>query len=371
MESATGEGPIDSLELRIKRVESILILLSIAAIASGDYLFGPRISLGYLYLIPLSYSALTHRWSVTVGLVVLCVGLREAFGPFTHSSWGLIVRDWILVAAFLGVVTTLHRLGAARTSFFRQAREQRDGLRREVEMAAAIQRQILDQHRPPAGRLDVAASMIPAKEVGGDYYDFIPLTSQRFGVVIADVAGKGLPAALLMPAVKIALRTLVSEYYALSDILRQLNGIFVENLPPASYFTMVCAVFDAERSRVVYSNAGHLPVLHVRATTGEVVWLATGGTAVGLLPDVEFETGQVEFRPGDVFVFYTDGITEAYDVGGLHFGGERLATLVGEHRGRPAQEIVSVIHATVDRFRAAGEPPPDDATVIVVRVPAS
>lgn len=364
----TGRNdPIDRLELRIARVESVLILLSIVAIASGDYLFGPTVSLGYLYLIPLSYSALTHRWSVTAALVIVCVLLREALGPIAFASWGLIVRDWILVGAFFAVVTALHRLGATKADLFRRAREQRDELRREVEMAAAIQRQLLDQHRPPEGLLDVAASMTPAREVGGDYYDFIPLTPHRFGVVIADVSGKGLPAALLMPAVKIALRTLVSEYYRLSDILRQLNTIFVENLPPASYCTMVCAVFDAERSQVVYSNAGHLPVLHVRGATGEAQWLSAGGTAVGLLPDVEFETGQVEFQPGDVFVFYTDGIAEANDVEGLHFGLDRLAALVGEHRGLPARDIVSMIHATIDRFRAAGEPPSDDATVIVVR----
>jgi len=370
MRNSHDDGTIDSLELRIKRVESVLILLSIAAVASGDYLFGPRISLGYLYLIPLSYSALTHPWSITVVLVTVCVVLRETFGPFAYASWALIARDWILVGAFLAVVTTLHRLGAARAAFFRQAREQRDELRREVEMAAAIQRQILDQHRPPEGLLDVAASMIPAKVVGGDYYDFIPLTPRRFGVVIADVAGKGLPAALLMPAVKIALRTLVSEYYALSDILRQLNGIFVENSPAASYFTMVCAVFDAERSRLVYSNAGHLPVLRVRPAAGEVEWLATGGTAIGLLPDVEFETGQVDVEPGDVFVFYTDGISEAHDEAGLEFGRDRLAALVTEHRRECAQALVSLVHSAVTRFRG-GEPPFDDATVIVVRIPNS
>jgi len=366
---ARSEKLIDSLERRITRVESALILLSIAAIASGDYLFGPKISLGYLYLIPLSYSALTHRWSVTAVLLAVCVVLREALGPLEHASWGLVARDWILVGAFLAVVTTLHRLGAARTAFFREARRQRDDLSREVEMAAAIQRQIIEQHRPPVGLLDVAARMIPAKVVGGDYYDFLPLKELRFGIVIADVAGKGLPAALLMPAVKIALRTLVSQYYRLSDILRQLNGIFVENLPPASYFTMVCAVFDAERARLVYSNAGHLPALHLRAATGEAAWLSTGGTVVGLLPDVEFATGEVAFEPGDVFVFYTDGITEVQDARGLDFGRERLATLARECGGRPAHEFVSAIHSAVDRFRGA-EPQADDATVIVVRVPS-
>jgi serine phosphatase RsbU (regulator of sigma subunit) len=327
-------------------------------------------TLGYLYLIPLSYSALTHRWSVTAALLVVCVLLREAFGPIEFASWGLIARDWILVAVFLAVVTTLHRLGTERAALFRQAREQRDELNREVEMAAAVQRQVLDQHRPVEGPLDVAARMTPAKVVGGDYYDFLPLEGRRFGVVIADVAGKGLPAALLMPAVKIALRTLVSEYYRLSDILRQLNATFVENSPPASYFTMVCAVFDPEPPRLVYSNAGHLAVLHLKAATGDIAWLSTGGPPVGLLQGVEYETGEVPFAPGDLFVFYTDGVTEAQDGTGIDFGRDRLARLVAEHRDRPAGELVSILHSAVERYRGA-EPGADDATVIAVRVPAA
>ena len=107
-------GEIKRLERRIQRVESILILLAVAAIASGDYMFGPYVSLGYLYLVPLSYSALTHRWPVTLSLVVLCVFLREWLGPIEYSSWGLIIRDWVLTVIFLSVVTALHRLGTAR-----------------------------------------------------------------------------------------------------------------------------------------------------------------------------------------------------------------------------------------------------------------
>ena len=300
----------------------------------------------------------------------MCVVLREAFGPIEFASWGLIARDWILVALFLAVVTTLHRLGAARAALFRQAREQRDELSREVDMAAAVQRQVLDQHRPVGTPLDVAATMTPAKVVGGDYYDFLPLEGRRFGVVIADVAGKGLPAALLMPAVKIALRTLVSEYYRLSDILRQLNTTFVENSPPASYFTMVCAVFDPERARLVYSNAGHLSVLHLKAATADIAWLSTGGPPVGLLPDVEYDTEEVAFAPGDVCVFYTDGVTEAHDGTGIDFGRDRLARLVTEHRDRTASELVSILLSAVDRYRGA-EPAADDATVIVVQAPAA
>jgi serine phosphatase RsbU (regulator of sigma subunit) len=358
---------ISGLERQVKWVESTLILLSIAAIAGGDALFGPRVSLGYLYLIPLSYSAITHRWPTVLGLLLLCVVLRQVFGPIAHSSWSLIARDWLLVAVFLGVVVSLQRLGRARTAFFHTARQQRDELVREVEMAARIQRHLLEQHVPPAGVLDVVARMEPAREVGGDYYDFIPLGDRRFAVVVADVSGKGLPAALIMPAVKIALRTLASHGLEISEVLREANRIFLDNLPPASYFTLFLGAFDEHSRRLVYANAGHQPVLHLQAS-GEVVWLRTGGTAVGLIDAVDFETAELTFDPGDVFVFYTDGITEAEDETGADFGYERLVAVVREHRDRPAREIVAGVHLAVERFRGPDHQA-DDATVIVVRIP--
>ncbi len=170
--------------------------------------------------------------------------LRQWDTPVQGQSWGRLAFDWTLVALFLSVVLPLRRLGRARALFFRSARRQRDELVREVEMAAALQRQLLDQHRPPAGPLDVVARTEPAKVVGGDYYDFVPLPDGRLAVVIADVSGKGLPAALLMPAVKIALRTLAERHADGATLLAELNRIFLDNLPPASYFTLIYAVFD-------------------------------------------------------------------------------------------------------------------------------
>ena len=343
------------------------------AIAAADRLAAPSSSLGFLYLIPMSYSALTHRGLVFGFLLTVCVGLRVWDTPVEDQTWGRLALDWTLVAVFLGVVLPLRRLGRSRVLFFRAAREQRDELVREVEMAAAVQQHLLDQHRPPAGPLDVVAKTHPAKVVGGDYYDFVPLDEKRFAVVVADVSGKGLPAALIMPAVKIALRTLAQRQASIGELLGELNRIFLDNLPPASYFTLVYGVFDASAMRLVYANAGHPPALHLKARRGEEAWLMTEGPAVGLLhEDVRFETVEVPFAPGDVFVFYTDGITEAEDPSGADFGRERLAATVRSCAGQSAEAVVSALHGAVDAFRGSA-PRGDDATVIVVRVrdPAS
>ncbi len=361
-------GEITRLERRIKRVETVLILLAIAAIASGDYMFGPRISLGYLYLIPLSYSALTHRWRITLVLVVLCVVLRQWLGPTELASWALIIRDWVLSAIFLGVVTALHRLGTARSAFFDKAREQRDELVREVKMAASVQQHLLDKHEPPTGWLDVAARTEPLKAVGGDYYDFIPLEDDRFGVVVADVAGKGLPAAMIMPAVQIAMRTLTMHHTQMADVLKELNHVLFDALEPASYVTLCYAVFDVKGGKMAHSNAGHQPVLHMRSGNGDVTWLSRGGTPVGLLPGGDYEIEEIDLQPGDIIVFYTDGIAEAENQEGEEFGTDRLAEVVKKNRNGSAADLVSIIHDAADRFRAPNAAT-DDVTVIVVQLP--
>jgi len=361
---------IRDVERSIKRVEAVLVLLSVAAVASADHLVGREVSLGYLYLIPLSYSALTQRWRTFFLLVVLCLALRQWLGPIAFQTMGQIARDWALTAVFVAVVVSLHRLGSARASFFETARAQRDELLREVEMAAAVQRHLLDQHKPPVGPLDVVARMEPAKVVGGDYYDFIPLDERRFGVVIADISGKGLPAALIMPAVKIAQRTLATSDRTMTAALDRLNQIFLDNLPSNSYFTLFYGVFDAGANQLTWANAAHLPALHLNAASDSVTWLDSTGGAVGLLPGTHYEIRELAFAPGDVFVFYTDGITEAHGLGDEEFGRERLAAVVAGHRQLAAAGIVSAIHEAVSAFRADGAAV-DDATVIVVRIPGA
>ena len=317
----------------------------------------------------MSYSALAHRRPVFLLLLAACVLLRQWDTPVEDQTWARIAVDWALVGAFLAVVLPLRRLGRARAEFFRVAREQRDELVSEVAMAARVQRHLLDQHRPPAGPLDVVARTHPARVVGGDYYDFVPLSGDRFAVVVADVSGKGLPAALIMPAVKIALRALAARNVSTPDLLAELNRVFLDNLPVASYFTLIYAVFDPAASRVAYANAGHPPALHLEARRGEARWLMSGGPAVGLLhAEVAFEAVEVPFSRGDTFVLYTDGITEAEDASGTEFGQERLVTAVRDAAGGTAESVVSAVHDAVDAFRGTGSRG-DDATVIAVRVP--
>jgi serine phosphatase RsbU (regulator of sigma subunit) len=362
---------IGTLEKKILRVESILILLSIGAIASGDYLFGPQISLGYLYLIPLSYSALTHRWIVTALLVVFCVIVRQWLGPLEFSSWWLIARDWILTGIFLSVVTTLHRLGRSRHRFFETAQRQRDELLREIRLGAEVQRQLLSRHRPPEDcKFTISARTYPAKVVGGDYYDFISLNRRKSAVVIADVAGKGLPAALLMPAVKISLRTLVTRYEDPTIILSQLNGVFYEAIEQSSYATLFLGIIDLETGQFNFVNGGHQPPILLKSGNREIERLTEGGPPVGLLPDSVYRSAEVLIEPGDLLVLYTDGVVEAENSDGEAFGAERLEEEIMRKNDRSPREIIEAIHGQV-AFFSQDKSAVDDLTIIVLQAPAN
>ncbi len=361
---------IDSLERKITRAESLLIGLSVMAIAGGDYALGREISLGYLYLIPLSYSALTHRWPVTLVLAGICVALRQWLGPLELAPTVSIVRDWVLTATFAGVVTTLYRLGSQRRKFFETARHQRDELLAEVRLAADVQRKLLEQHRPPAGPWDIAARTVQMKAVGGDYYDFLELPGGSLGIVIADVSGKGLSAAMLMPAVQIALRALAFRYSRTQDILHELNKTLYDAFLPASYATLFFCALDFESGRLRYANAGHHPALLLRAS-GSVERLSEGGTPVGLIAEANYQVGEAQIRPGDVLALYTDGISESANPVGDHFGDAHLERTVLEALSeKDSNRIIERLLGAAQHFRSGAEAD-DDMTAIVVRAPGA
>jgi sigma-B regulation protein RsbU (phosphoserine phosphatase) len=153
-------------------------------------------------------------------------------------------------------------------------------------------------------------------------------------------------------------------------VLRELNHVLFDALEPASYVTLCYAVFDVKEDKMACSNAGHQPVLYMRSGNGDITWLSSGGLPVGLLPDRDYEVEKVGFEPGDIFVFYTDGIAEAENQDGEEFGPDRLADVVRKNRNSSSADLVSFIHDAVDRFRAPGAHK-DDVTVIVVRIPKS
>jgi serine phosphatase RsbU (regulator of sigma subunit) len=218
---------------------------------------------------------------------------------------------------------------------------------------------------PPLGTLEYTGSCIQARVVGGDYYDFLSLGPGRLGIVLADISGKGIAAALLMANLQANLR---SQYaVALEDphrLLQSVNRLFYENTPEDRYATLFFADYDDASRRLRYSNCGHKPPLQLRGN-GEIERLGATGTVLGLFKNWECAVEEVSLRPGDVLLIYTDGITEAPNLAGEEFGESRLVEILRAHPQLPVQALLSLILAAVQEFSGASQA--DDLTLLIAQ----
>lgn len=266
------------------------------------------------------------------------------------------------------LVTAFSAQAAVAVERARTALERVESRRLEKELAIArdIQRSFLPAQPPSLAGLDLAGASITHDEVGGDYFDFIPVSSTRLGLVIADVSGKGIPAALLMAGFRMGLLAEIRNEFAIRAVVRKANALMHESTERDKFVTMFYGVLDWKNRVLIFSNAGHNPPLLLRAD-GSTAALYEGGVALGVLPEAVYEERPVALHTGDVLVLYTDGVSEAEDEAGEQFGPERLERVVREHRDQPAAEIVRRVVAAVEEW--AGERgPSDDLTLLIMRV---
>jgi sigma-B regulation protein RsbU (phosphoserine phosphatase) len=243
-------------------------------------------------------------------------------------------------------------------------------LRREIELAGDVQRRLFPEQPPETRRLELAGLCHPAQGIGGDYYDFLATGDGRVGIAVADVAGKGISAALLMSVVQASLRSQYGEV-PLPELVASMNRLLYRSTARNAFASFFLAQFDERSGRLAYVNAGHNPPMLVRPNgrTPSVRLLQTGGLVIGALADVAYEVEAVELQPGDLLVAYTDGVTEAFDPEDREFGEDRLRDVVLDSARLPVQvvadRIVDAVHAFV---REA--PQHDDITLVVARVRA-
>ncbi len=243
---------------------------------------------------------------------------------------------------------------------------ERARLGRELELAQEIQRTLLPQAAPEVEGYQVAYRWRSARQVGGDFFDFIRLDPSRTGLVIADVSDKGIPAALYMMFARTIMRAVAFSGRDPAPALQRANQLILSDSTSDMFVTAHYGVLDANSHRLAYSSAGHNLALHVRAADGGIDELTTSGLALGIIDDVQFEQKTIDLAEGDVVLFYTDGAIDMLDPGGGEFGNDRLAALLSEHKGESAESIAAAIDAGVHAW-AAGEPQYDDFTLIVVK----
>jgi sigma-B regulation protein RsbU (phosphoserine phosphatase) len=248
------------------------------------------------------------------------------------------------------------------------AGELRDRILRDVEIAAQIQQNLLPKAAPQFKNLDLAGRCVATQSVGGDYYEFLEFSDSRIGVVIADVAGKGIGAALLSTALQARVLILAEEMQNLGQFVTRLNASTCKRIAEHRFITLFFGLIDTDRHELVYCNAGHTPPLLARADD-TVERLAAGGMVLGLLPDVVYEQTVVKVAPGDILLLYTDGVTECMNANDEEFGEDRLALALREHRGESAADIVDAIMRAVNEWGSdAGQS--DDITMVVAKITA-
>lgn len=242
-------------------------------------------------------------------------------------------------------------------------------IRRELDIASTIQQSILPRTFPPFPErrdFDIFAAMLPAREVGGDFYDFFLVDDRRLGVVIGDVSGKGVPAAIFMAISRTLLKSTALQGLSPGECLQHVNHLLCLDNSAEMFVTLFYGLLDTATGELAYSNGGHNPPLILR-DDGRVEWLAgTGGMALGILADVRYAAKQTMLQPSDAIFLYTDGITEAMDVSGTLFSDRRLSGVLEQRNGASPDAL---IRAVVDEVRAhAGDvAQSDDITALCVK----
>jgi serine phosphatase RsbU (regulator of sigma subunit)/predicted enzyme related to lactoylglutathione lyase len=248
-----------------------------------------------------------------------------------------------------------------------QANREEAGRRaaQEMEIARQVQSRLFPQQRPRFASLDYDGVCIQAKAVGGDYFDFLDLGAGRLGLVVGDIAGKGMPAALLMANLQAAIRSLaVAGASHPGQFLSVVNRLLFQNTETSAYATLLFAEMDPSVRRIRFVNCGHVPAVLARAN-GDLQRLRATGTVLGLFETWECVVAETSFEPGDVLALCTDGITEAADENGEEFGEEGLARALVRGSNQSARELVLSITDDVRRFSSQEQN--DDITLIVAR----
>ncbi|MDR3610554.1 MAG: PP2C family protein-serine/threonine phosphatase [Ignavibacteriaceae bacterium] len=266
---------------------------------------------------------------------------------------------------FIYSIGSLAIISLENKRLFSEALEKQK-MEEELEIARDIQKNLLPHKIPQYKRVDIAAYNIPSKQVGGDFYDIIPLDESSFCLAIADVSGKGVPAALLMANLQAFLKIICKHGMSLSEATELINDLVTENTMDGKFITFFWGVLDEKDLTFNYVNAGHNPPLLIR--NKKIIKLDKGGIILGVMKTfAQYESPTITLEKEDIIVLFTDGITEAMNKNGEEFSDERLEELVIKSSDLCVEEITKNIQDAVQAF-AAGEIQSDDITLLVVKV---
>ena len=238
-------------------------------------------------------------------------------------------------------------------------------LQNELDVATKMQQSILPTKFPSGPDYRSFASMEPARNVGGDFYDVIPLENGRIGLTIADVSGKGVPAALFMMSSRTLLKGAAIGNHEPGDVLREVNNLLVEDNETMMFVTLFYALYDPHSGLLTYANGGHNAPLIRHADGSSTLLPLTGGIALGVIDGIEYEQAEVRLERGETLILYTDGVTEAMNEAEEEFGLDRLAAVLTSHPSNDPEEVNGAIFEAVRAF-AGDAPQSDDITCLTL-----
>jgi len=254
----------------------------------------------------------------------------------------------------------------------RQAQQEHDqliALHQDLVVARNIQQSILPKTFPPFPErhdFDIFAGMNAAKEVGGDFYDFFLIDNDRLGLVIGDVSGKGIPAAIFMAVSRTLLKATALKGLPAGECLASVNELLCLESTAAMFVTIFYGIFNTTTGELEYANGGHNPPYILKADGSVHLLELTDGVALGVMEDMEYQVKKAELQPGDGIFLYTDGVTEAFNAAGEMFTDQRLARLLTELNSQPIKDVVEKVFQNVSEF-STGIDQSDDITILAMR----
>lgn len=301
-------------------------------------------------------------------------------GGFSISStpdfWNLIVLAAvpaiILLTGIRGIKsnTTSEELPDYIPSYLIELAN-RERMERELEIARQVQLSFLPEKTPVFAGIQLSADCHPASEVGGDYYDFLPTSDGRLGLVIGDVSGKGIQAAFYMTLIKGFTQSLSDEITDPGAFLRTVNKLFYRNAKRGTFISMIYGVLDIEKKKFRFSRAGHNPLILVREADKSAEMISSSGMAIGFINDQRFEESlndvEIDLHPGDMIIMYTDGYTEAMNTAKELYSEDRLLDVIRINAGCSAEEMLTHINKDVSTF-TGGSSQSDDMTIIIAKI---
>jgi len=297
-------------------------------------------------LIPLS-----HRGDLNG---ILCLGNKLTRTSFSADDATLlnVLSDQIAIA--------LENIELYKEKIAKQRIEE------EISLAREIQQMLLPNQIPSGNNFEISAMNIPSKEVGGDYYDFIQFNDHQIGIAIGDIAGKGIPGAILMSNLQAAFRASAWQYRDPVKVIKKINNQITRTTSAEKYATFFYGIFDTRKLTFTFTNAGHnYPI--IKKGSGEHCFLSDGGLIIGVQTNFDYTSATVNLSAGDTIVFYTDGITEALNLNIEEFGEQKLIDIILSNPFHTAEELRNLIYEEMMHF-TQGSPQYDDLTLIVLRI---